>query len=168
MVFGLRDEPVKACVLTIDDERIALADGRHIIISWATDDVEAVTVEDEAGVRSRVTATRLLFLGRDAFRQPKTTICSWLTVIADDTLVVVEIPSVPPAVVRTEISRMLGWDLTPVPAEAELPPPPSSPSAGAGWRPVEDRLRALAALHSDGLVSDEQFAAKRIELLGEL
>ena len=43
------------------------------------------------------------------------------------------------------------------------PPPPPPPAASA-----DDRLRRLAALHADGLVSDAEYQAKRAELLGDL
>lgn len=44
----------------------------------------------------------------------------------------------------------------------------SVPAQAAAAMPADERLRRLAALHADGLVSDAEFAAKRGELLGDL
>ncbi|UUN26707.1 DUF4429 domain-containing protein [Streptomyces sp. FIT100] len=48
------------------------------------------------------------------------------------------------------------------------PAPPVPPAAGGGPAAVAERIRHLGELHSAGLVTDEEFRAKKAELLAEL
>ena len=56
--------------------------------------------------------------------------------------------------VRAELARRES-----APAAATPAPPPADP---------HERLRALTALHTDGLLTDEEFAQKRAALIAEL
>lgn len=74
-----------------------------------------------------------------------------------------KIEHVDPSEMAVEIADIVREMLhAPVAAAAPSPLPPP-PAASA-----DDRLRRLAALHADGLVSDAEYQAKRAELLGEL
>jgi hypothetical protein len=44
-------------------------------------------------------------------------------------------------------------------------PPPAAPAAPAAADPIE-QLKELAALHSQGVLTDEEFAAQKAKLLG--
>lgn len=57
----------------------------------------------------------------------------------------------------------------PVPAVATAPVPAAPPSVAApAPASLEQRLRTLKSLHAQGLISDEDYAHKRRELLGDL
>ena len=55
--------------------------------------------------------------------------------------------------------------LMPLVLGGAAPPPPAAPVAPAGASPA-DQVRELAALRDEGLLSNEEFDAKRRELLG--
>lgn len=46
--------------------------------------------------------------------------------------------------------------------------PPAAPTAAGPAGDVPDRLRALAGLHAEGVLTDEEFSRKKAELLAEL
>ncbi|NTV11987.1 MAG: SHOCT domain-containing protein, partial [Zoogloea sp.] len=68
---------------------------------------------------------------------------------------------VPPQAPQPEPPQM-----SPAPAPAHFNPPP--PAAGAGEDDVFTTIERLAALHAKGILSDEEFSAKKAELLGRL
>jgi hypothetical protein len=49
--------------------------------------------------------------------------------------------------------------------QAPAPPPPA-PAAAPASSPMVDQLNQLAALHQQGILSDEEFAAAKAKLLG--
>jgi Short C-terminal domain len=49
------------------------------------------------------------------------------------------------------------------PAQQQAPPPQAAPAAGPS---MTDQLQQLAALHQQGVLSDEEFAAAKAKLLG--
>jgi len=49
-------------------------------------------------------------------------------------------------------------------AQAAAPPPPPAPAAGGG-SDMMAQLQQLAALHSQGILSDDEFAAAKAKLL---
>jgi hypothetical protein len=52
-------------------------------------------------------------------------------------------------------------------APPEAPPPaPAQPAAGAGDVDPTEELRNLAELHKQGILTDEEFAAKKKQILG--
>jgi hypothetical protein len=54
----------------------------------------------------------------------------------------------------------------PPPQYAEPPPPPPPPAPGAQEEDMTDQLAKLANLHSQGILSDAEFAAAKAKLLG--
>jgi hypothetical protein len=46
------------------------------------------------------------------------------------------------------------------------PAPPPAPAAAPAASPMLDQLNQLAALHQQGILSDEEFAAAKAKLLG--
>jgi len=48
--------------------------------------------------------------------------------------------------------------------EAAPPPPPQAPAAAAG--PDYDEIRKLAELKDQGILTEEEFAAKKAQILG--
>jgi hypothetical protein len=63
---------------------------------------------------------------------------------------------------RRQANRWAQQDAYAEPAYAE--PPPAAPAAPAA-DPIE-QLKQLAALHSQGVLTDEEFAAQKAKLLG--
>jgi hypothetical protein len=51
------------------------------------------------------------------------------------------------------------------PAYQEAPPPPQPVAAAPAEDPIE-QLKQLAALHNDGVLTDEEFAAQKAKILG--
>jgi hypothetical protein len=51
------------------------------------------------------------------------------------------------------------------PSYQQAPPPPA-PAPAAAPSPMIDQLNQLAALHQQGILSDEEFAAAKAKLLG--
>ena len=49
------------------------------------------------------------------------------------------------------------------PAPQQAPPPQAAPAAGAS---VADQLQQVAALHQQGVLTDDEFAAAKAKLLG--
>jgi len=49
---------------------------------------------------------------------------------------------------------------------ASAPPPAPAPAPAAAPSPMIDQLNQLAALHQQGVLSDEEFAAAKAKLLG--
>ena len=49
---------------------------------------------------------------------------------------------------------------------APAPPPAAAPAPAAAPSPMIDQLNQLAALHQQGVLSDEEFAAAKGKLLG--
>jgi len=47
--------------------------------------------------------------------------------------------------------------------QQQAPPPPAPPAAGPS---VADQLQQLAALHQQGMLTDDEFAAAKAKLLG--
>lgn len=66
-----------------------------------------------------------------------------------------------PPLASAESAEPARFGLTPV-------PPARSANAETDVRSIPDRLRDLAALHAEGLVSDEEYAIKRQQLLDQL
>ena len=50
--------------------------------------------------------------------------------------------------------------------EAQQAPPAAAPAPAAAPSPMIDQLNQLAALHQQGVLSDEEFAAAKAKLLG--
>ena len=53
-------------------------------------------------------------------------------------------------------------------AAAAAAPPPSAPVAADGAKGTETRLRELAALHKDGILSDAEFAAAKAKVIASI
>jgi outer membrane murein-binding lipoprotein Lpp len=51
------------------------------------------------------------------------------------------------------------------PPQQQAPPPDAAPAAAAGPS-VADQLQQIAALHQQGVLSDDEFAAAKAKLLG--
>ena len=49
------------------------------------------------------------------------------------------------------------------PPQQQAPPPPAPPAAGPS---MADQLQQLAALHQQGMLTDDEFAAAKAKLLG--
>ena len=60
------------------------------------------------------------------------------------------------------ISNLEAQQAPPAPA----PPPAAAPAPAAASSPMIDQLNQLAALHTQGVLSDEEFAAAKAKLLG--
>jgi 3-oxoacyl-ACP reductase-like protein len=60
------------------------------------------------------------------------------------------------------ISNLEAQQAPPAPA----PPPAAAPAPAAATSPMIDQLNQLAALHTQGVLSDEEFAAAKAKLLG--
>jgi Short C-terminal domain len=60
------------------------------------------------------------------------------------------------------ISNLEAQQAPPAPA----PPPAAAPAPAAAPSPMIDQLNQLAALHQQGVLSDEEFAAAKAKLLG--
>jgi hypothetical protein len=52
------------------------------------------------------------------------------------------------------------------PPEEQYAPPPQEPAAAAPAGDDMDELRQLAELHQQGILTDEEFAAKKAQILG--
>ena len=53
-----------------------------------------------------------------------------------------------------------------MPASADPAGPPSGGAAPAPARSVTERLKELAQLHTEGALSDEEFTAAKVKVLG--
>ena len=51
-------------------------------------------------------------------------------------------------------------------APQQAPPQPSPPAPAAAASPMLDQLNQLAALHEQGVLTDDEFAAAKAKLLG--
>ncbi len=69
--------------------------------------------------------------------------------------------------VSNRVSRRQGqrWAEQDAPAYQEQAPPPPQPAAVAAPDPIE-QLKELGALHEQGILTDEEFAAQKAKLLG--
>jgi hypothetical protein len=52
------------------------------------------------------------------------------------------------------------------PSYQQAPPPAAAPAPAAAPSPMIDQLNQLAALHQQGVLSDEEFAAAKAKVLG--
>jgi hypothetical protein len=51
--------------------------------------------------------------------------------------------------------------------QQQAAPPPASQEAAASSSPMVDQLNQLAALHQQGVLSDDEFTAAKAKLLGD-
>lgn len=122
-------------------------------------------VETAEELQRRVTATRMLATGLFAFAlKKKTGGTSYLTIEGSGFAWVEDVDRKKKddavkfaAKVRGAVSGV----------EAAMPPSPSSAQASPSVD-VTDQLRKLSELHSEGILTDEEFAAKKADLLKRL
>ncbi|MGH3197714.1 MAG: SHOCT domain-containing protein [Streptosporangiaceae bacterium] len=59
--------------------------------------------------------------------------------------------------------RISQLEQQPAPPQQQAPPPQAAPAAGPS---MADQLEQIAALHQQGVLSDDEFAAAKAKLLG--
>jgi hypothetical protein len=73
--------------------------------------------------------------------------------------------------VSNRVSRRQGqrWaqqEAQEAPQQAAAPPPPTAPAPAGGESSVIDQLKELGELKSQGILTEEEFAAQKAKLLG--
>ncbi len=122
------------------------------------DEIKSALIEGPDQIEKRVTLTRLVLVGILAFGIKKEVRRSYLVVeCVDGRTAVFESHELTPLELRSRVSKWL-----------QLINDGATPPSGETQRSPAERLRDLAGLHADGLVSDEEYAAKRMEILSEL
>jgi Short C-terminal domain len=153
-------------VLELSDARVEIVGaveidevGNPVLYECAlpTSDITAAAVEGPEQVERRVTATRLFLVGIFAFAWKKSAKRSYLVIECATGVAIFECRSHTPMELRARLGPWLN-------RFRELSSPPERDAADD----PSDRLRRLATLHAEGLVTEEEFSAKRAEIIGEL
>jgi hypothetical protein len=63
----------------------------------------------------------------------------------------------------SQLEQQQGQQQYQAPPQQQAPPPNAAPAAGPS---VADQLQQIAALHQQGVLSDDEFAAAKAKLLG--
>jgi hypothetical protein len=132
----------------------------RIHIPWA--EVNALAVEGSQQVQSRITVTRLLASGPLALGWRKRLTSAFLVVeLRPFGEVVFSSPRFTEPQLRARLSNLMAHcnGVRAFPGGEEAPPAPAS---------FAQRIRELASLHADGILTDEEFATKKAELLREM
>ena len=124
--------------------------------------VRSLEADDREGIERRITATRVIFLGGLGFLAKKETLLSYLTVQDDVGIWLFAVPGLPAIELRAGLGRLQkfvpgGEGTVPVTDVGEESP-----------LNVEGRLRRLDDLASKNLISPEEHARKRSEIIGSL
>ncbi|MGD0198419.1 MAG: SHOCT domain-containing protein [Solirubrobacteraceae bacterium] len=134
---------------------------------WASwDQVEAIHVDGPDEIAARFTATRLLALGPLglAFKKSKRQAETFITIEATSPgVALVAIEDARPVDIRGELLGVMNAYLAARPATPVNPVAPLEESSG----PLE-QIRKLGELRDQGVLTEEEFTAKKAELLQRL
>lgn len=127
-------------------------------LDFPWESVVALSVEGADALQKRITVTRMVLVGLFALAWKKKEQSSFFVIETQDGEYIFSSRQLSVQQLRAHLATVLagfkGSDAT------------SMESTGASA--VADRIRQLAALHEDGLISVEEFEEKRRQLLGEL
>ena len=158
--------PVSSGILVLSDDGVSLQGGVSADdlgsnvpgeFAMSAADMVAVGVEGPEQVERRVTATRLFLVGVFAFAWKKTEKRSYLVIETADGMALFECRSQTPIELRARLAPWLA-------GFREL----SNPGQQPFTEDPGDRLRRLADLHREGLVTDAEFSAKRADIMKDL
>ena len=134
-------------------------------VAWSR--VMSLNVEGSQQVQARTTFTRMLAVGIFAFAWKKRVHSGFLVLELDDGNEVIFASPLTEPELRGQLSSILSTasrigELGNASASsAETPAPTDQPNAA-------ERLRSLASLHADGLITDDEFQSKRHAIIDEL
>lgn len=157
-----RDGSFPKSSLMLEQPGVSIWRKGEALYAWALDDINAVEVDDAAGTHSRISATRVILLGGLGFLAPKHSVTAFVTLTTGDETYVIEVPGVAPPAMRGHFHSLWGNEHRVLPAGRAATP------SGTRGTSVEERLRTLTRLHTDGIVSDREFETKRAELIALL
>ncbi len=141
-----------------------------LTLGWT--DFTTATVETSESIRSRVTATRVIMFGAIGLLAKKTTRSAFLTLAdpAGEWVFGIEDQDaaglwgeLQPVKARMPDRFRFGAPLFAPPA---VEPPPAPAAAGAAT--VRERLQTLDSLRADGVITDDEWARRRAEILASI
>jgi hypothetical protein len=172
-VHGASERPEEKCTLSVDDEHLSILDRREATwLTWDHGRVQTIAVDDYAGMKARLTATRFVVLGALAFFVPKRTSVAYLSIQAEGASALVEVPGVTPPTLRAQLSVWLPEAPEPLEPPVALPHPPAAPAevptTMTHVNSIKDRLQVLDALLADGAITPEEHSTRRATILDSI
>lgn len=157
---------VPKCRCTVTDAFITLTEGRRTLDRWRIEELDWLAADGAAGAGERLGAAGAVLDGGSVAVSTTAWMQAFLTFGASDGVFLIGVAGFEPAPLRAELVALIGPTFHDLQARAPVrrPPPPDRPPPPPAAS-AEERLRALARLHADGLVTDEEYAAKRAELI---
>ena len=157
---GHPDEPQKILGLTVYFQRGGMAvydrnDTMGFRSSWSA--IHAVEALDQTGVRTRVTASRLLVLGAFAFVAPKRSQCGYLIVSDTKSEFIFEVPGMSAVELRAKLTIVQPF----IAGSSSQPVLHGASDREKDIAAAPARLRALADLLTQGLITDAEYAERR-------
>ena len=139
----------------------------EVFLPLGWQDIISVTVETAESIQSRITATRIVLFGWIGLLARKTTRTAYLTIVDPRGEWVFAVEGLDAAGLWSQ--------LLPVKARrpdlfrfGQTPAAAATPSATADVSSTKERLRALDALRSEGLISDAEWATRRAEIIASI
>ncbi len=156
-----RADPVKRGAVWMHDDGVSILDSAGLsALEFGIDDLRSAEVDGPSEVQKRVTVPRVLALGIIALAVPKKERLSYLVLDTTDGEAIVEVHSMSAMELRAAIQpfvKLIG-----------NPKPPSREASRVERATVRARLLELGGLHDEGLISDEEFSARRAAVLDEV